>query len=104
MPTWASGLTANNTGMAFDGQGRVKTYESIVKGDAMLGDHGAEPPCFKKASPRLRGRRFRKDYGKLSNACEGGELPFKAWGFSPVFPVTADRKGPAHPRRAVLCS
>ena len=42
---------------------------------------GLNPPCFKRASSRLRGRRFKLS---LTYAREGGELHFKAWGLSPM--------------------
>ena len=45
-------------------------------------DHGAEPPCFKRAIPRLRGHKISRSLNFFAR--EGGGLPFKAWGFSPV--------------------
>jgi len=42
--------------------------------------HGAEPPCYESASPRLRGRRGRRDPAptSVSDAREGGELLYRS--------------------------
>ena len=56
-----------------------------VSEEIHVGIHGAEPPCFKSASPHLRGRRFRaSENAVLSLPAQAGICTFKAWGFSPV--------------------
>ena len=42
--------------------------------------YGAEPPCYESASPRLRGRRGRRDPAptSVSDAREGGELLYRS--------------------------
>ena len=48
------------------------------------GNTGLNPPCFKKQFPAFAGS---KTASKFIFAREGGSLPFKARGFSPVFPA-----------------